>query len=52
MIFAAYDLFDFKNVKIMLSTRPEKKAGSDQTWDTAEKALEDAFNEPTDDTQE
>ncbi|EQC50605.1 threonine--tRNA ligase [Bacteriovorax sp. DB6_IX] len=43
MIFTAYEMFDFKNVKVNLSTRPEKKAGSDETWDIAEKALKDAL---------
>jgi len=45
MIFTAYEMFDFKNVKVNLSTRPEKKAGSDETWDIAEKALKDALND-------
>lgn len=44
MIFTAYEMFDFKNVKVNLSTRPEKKAGSDETWDIAEKALKDALD--------
>lgn len=39
MIFTAYEMFDFKNVKVNLSTRPEKKSGSDETWDIAENAL-------------
>ena len=41
--FICYDHFGFKDVKVNLSTRPEKKAGSDETWDIAEKALEDAL---------
>ncbi|EQC44339.1 threonine--tRNA ligase [Bacteriovorax sp. Seq25_V] len=44
MIFTAYEMFDFKNVKVNLSTRPEKKAGSDETWDIAENALRDALS--------
>ncbi len=43
MIFTAYEMFDFKNVKVNLSTRPEKKAGSDETWDIAENALREAL---------
>lgn len=43
MIFTAYEMFDFKNVKVNLSTRPEKKAGSDETWDIAEEALRQAL---------
>jgi threonyl-tRNA synthetase len=31
-------------VLIKLSTRPEKRVGSDETWDKAEKALEEALN--------
>jgi len=39
MIFATYELFDFKDVVIYLSTRPEKRVGSDALWDQAEEAL-------------
>ena len=41
-----YDIFGF-NFELKLSTRPgpEKRLGSDDLWDTAEKALEDALNE-------
>jgi threonyl-tRNA synthetase len=38
-----YEHFGFENLKIGLSTRPEKKAGSDEDWDSAEKALEAAL---------
>ncbi len=37
-----YKDFGFTDVKVKFSTRPEKRAGSDETWDKAEKALEDA----------
>ena len=37
-----YKDFGFENVKVKFSTRPEKRAGSDATWDKTEKALEDA----------
>ena len=34
-----YKDFGFTNIKVKLSDRPEKRAGSDETWDKAEKAL-------------
>jgi threonyl-tRNA synthetase len=37
-----YQDFGFENVKVKFSTRPEKRAGSDETWDRAEAALADA----------
>lgn len=44
LLFEVYKDFGFDEVLIKLSTRPEKRVGSDQTWDKAEKALEDALN--------
>jgi len=38
-----YDIFDFKDVRIALSTRPEKRLGDDAMWDAAETALENAL---------
>ena len=38
-----YDVFDFKDVRIALSTRPEKRLGDDAMWDNAESALENAL---------
>jgi threonyl-tRNA synthetase len=38
-----YDIFDFKEVRIALSTRPEKRLGSDEIWDNAESGLENAL---------
>jgi threonyl-tRNA synthetase len=38
-----YDIFDFKEVRIALSTRPEKRLGTDAMWDNAESALENAL---------
>jgi threonyl-tRNA synthetase len=35
-----YDVFGFADVRIALSTRPEKRLGSDAMWDAAELALE------------
>jgi threonyl-tRNA synthetase len=37
-----YKDFGFEHVKVKFSTRPEKRAGTDETWDRAEKALSDA----------
>ncbi len=45
MLFKAYQDFGFKNVEVMLSTRPEKRVGSDEVWDKSEKALENALKE-------
>ncbi|MCB1735725.1 MAG: threonine--tRNA ligase, partial [Gammaproteobacteria bacterium] len=44
LVFKVYKDFGFDEVKIALSTRPEKRVGSDAVWDNAEKALEDALN--------
>src|SRR3954447_10369056 len=38
-----YDIFDFKEVRIALSTRPEKRLGDDAMWDQAESALQNAL---------
>jgi len=43
MFFVCYDHFGFKGIKVNLSTRPEKKAGDDATWDLAENALKKAL---------
>jgi len=42
MIREVYSTFGFPECKVFLSTRPEKKVGSDETWDKAEAALEEA----------
>ncbi len=39
MIFGTFDLFGFTDMQIYLSTRPEKRVGSDALWDEAEAAL-------------
>ena len=44
LLYAVYADFGFNEVLIKLSTRPEKRVGSDEVWDKAEKALEDALN--------
>ena len=38
-----YSTFGFDNFEIKLSTRPEVRAGSDEVWDKAELALENAI---------
>ncbi|MBV1910500.1 MAG: threonine--tRNA ligase [Kangiellaceae bacterium] len=42
-IYNVYADFGFENIEIKLSTRPEKRVGSDQSWDQAEEALEAAL---------
>ncbi len=44
LLFKVYADFGFNHVIIKLSTRPEKRVGSDEVWDKAEKALELALN--------
>ena len=42
LILSIYKDFGFENVRINYSDRPEKRVGSDDVWDKAEKALIDA----------
>ncbi len=44
LLFEVYEDFGFNEVLIKLSTRPEKRVGSDEVWDQAEQALETALN--------
>jgi threonyl-tRNA synthetase len=44
LTFDVYKHFGFKNVDIKLSTRPEKRVGSDEVWDRAEAALAEALD--------
>ncbi|MEW9798214.1 threonine--tRNA ligase [Alteromonas sp. CYL-A6] len=44
MIYDAYKTFGFEKIAVKLSTRPEKRVGSDEIWDKAEKALADALD--------
>jgi threonyl-tRNA synthetase len=39
LILSIYEDFGFKDIVIKLSTRPEKRVGSDEAWDRAESAL-------------
>ncbi|MDG3088008.1 threonine--tRNA ligase [Vibrio hannami] len=43
MVFDTYSTFGFENIDIKLSTRPEQRVGTDEIWDKAEKALEEAL---------
>lgn len=43
MLYRAYQDFGFEEVLVKLSLRPEKRVGSDETWDRAEAALEAAL---------
>jgi threonyl-tRNA synthetase len=44
LILGIYKDFGFEDVRIKLSTRPEKRIGSDELWDKAEGALAEALN--------
>ncbi len=44
LVFEVYKAFGFDSVLIKLSTRPEKRVGSDQIWDKSEKSLSDALD--------
>jgi threonyl-tRNA synthetase len=40
-----YETFGFEEVRVALSTRPEKRLGSDEIWDLAENALAEGMRE-------
>jgi threonyl-tRNA synthetase len=44
LTFKVYKHFGFENIDIKLSTRPEKRVGSDEIWDQAEASLSQALN--------
>ncbi len=44
LLFEVYADFGFEDIQLALSTRPEKRVGSDEIWDKAEQALEVALN--------
>jgi threonyl-tRNA synthetase len=44
LLFRVYADFGFDRVVIKLSTRPEKRVGSDESWDKAEQALATALD--------
>jgi threonyl-tRNA synthetase len=43
LVFDVYEDFGFTDVAVKLSTRPDKRVGSDEVWDKAERALADAL---------
>ncbi len=45
MLYEVYSDFGFSDVLVKLSTRPEKRVGSDETWDQAEQALAAALEQ-------
>jgi len=44
LVFEVYKTFGFDSILIKLSTRPEKRVGSDDIWDKSEKALSEALD--------
>ena len=44
LTFEVYKHFGFENIDIKLSTRPEKRVGSDEVWDQAEASLAKTLN--------
>jgi threonyl-tRNA synthetase len=45
LLYEVYAAFKFTKIDIKLATRPEKRMGSDATWDAAEGALAEALKE-------
>ncbi|HEY0892795.1 MAG TPA: threonine--tRNA ligase [Cellvibrio sp.] len=45
MLYSVYQDFGFTDVLVKLSTRPEKRVGSDEVWDKAEAALAAALDQ-------
>ena len=43
MVYDTYSTFGFENIAVKLSTRPDKRIGSDEMWDKAEHGLEAAL---------
>ncbi|MBY0378873.1 MAG: threonine--tRNA ligase, partial [Burkholderiales bacterium] len=44
MLFEVYAKFSLTDISVKLSTRPEKRIGSDESWDKAENSLANALN--------
>ncbi len=44
LLYRVYAEFGFDEITVRLSTRPEQRVGSDEVWDKAEHALEQALN--------
>lgn len=45
LVYEMYATFGFDNIAVKLSTRPEKRIGSDEIWDCAENDLAAALND-------
>jgi threonyl-tRNA synthetase len=45
LIYRVYAALGLEDIRIKLATRPEKRVGTDQQWDAAEKALADALRQ-------
>ena len=45
LTFKVYKELGFENIKVALSTRPEKRVGSDDIWNKSEKILENSLQE-------
>ena len=45
MVYDMYSTFGFEKIVVKLSTRPEKRIGTDEMWDRAEEDLAAALNE-------
>ena len=48
MTFSVYKHFGFKDISIALSTRPEKRVGSEELWDKSENILKKVLSENVD----
>ncbi|MDP7999657.1 MAG: threonine--tRNA ligase [Synechococcus sp. SP1 MAG] len=44
LVFKIYKTFGFENISIKLSTRPEKRVGSEEIWDKSEQSLAEALD--------
>lgn len=42
LVMQVYKDLGFENIRVVIATRPEKRAGSDEMWDKAERVLQDA----------
>lgn len=43
LILSVYEDFGFEEITVLLSTRPEKRVGSDESWDHAEAVMHDVL---------
>lgn len=45
LLFEVYHAFGFKDLKVKLALRPEKRIGADELWDAAEQSLEQVLQQ-------